>query len=693
MAQSIKGKIGLGLITCNALHKLQQSAPTVPAALLDCFVIVNDGAAYPDDAYPAAAHIIQHDKNYSVGKAKNDALRYLMDQGCEHLFLMEDDVLIEDPQVFQAYIQTAQQTGVLHLNYALQGPQNFKTTSTANSTAGLASRYFDESTAVPNPHTLIDYENGQSLALYPACVGAFSYFHRTVIEKAGYFDETFINAWEHVEHTYRIILAGFHPPFWHFADLVQSDRYLKNIPHAMELSTIAKSQAWQENSRKGETYFKSLYGSIPAKLPQTKAAALCRSLTKILTTHTITAFPDKRKALAIRKIEKQEPYWLASLKRKIAYPLALRRLKKTLQTQKNESGLFFFFPFYHVGGAERVHIDILASVADRKPWTFFTNESDNDSFLQQFKQQSITFDIGYARKKQFEAELLPLIAAHINAHPKAKVVGCNSHFFYKLIPFLAPHVCCIDLIHAFSDKGIAAAEDWSLPLAERLQHRVFISKKAIADLQAQYHENGLSVELLQRVSYIPNQTFIPAELPVKADAAALKVVYVGRASAEKRVPLMAAIAQACSTAQLPITFTFIGAIQEHLAEAYHPYIHFAGEVHDAKRLQSYYREADVLLMASTREGFPMVMMEAMAHGAIPVSTAVGDIPNHIQQLQNGLLTSSTEEAIIQEELLAHLKLLLDDPALRKKMAAAAYAYAHTHFGEEGFRTAYRKLLL
>ncbi|HEX8545751.1 MAG TPA: hypothetical protein VF691_02255, partial [Cytophagaceae bacterium] len=77
-------KIGLGLITCNAVEKLRLSAPTVPGWIRD-FVIVNDGIPYNDFSYPAHAHLIQHEKNYSVGKSKNDALRYLYDRGCTHI--------------------------------------------------------------------------------------------------------------------------------------------------------------------------------------------------------------------------------------------------------------------------------------------------------------------------------------------------------------------------------------------------------------------------------------------------------------------------------------------------------------------------------------------------------------------------------------------------------------------------------
>ena len=47
--------------------------------------------------------------------------------------------------------------------------------------------------------------------------------------------------------------------------------------------------------------------------------------------------------------------------------------------------IFFFFPFYHIGGAEKVHTLISAKTKGRKAIIFFTRKSDNDFFLQEFR--------------------------------------------------------------------------------------------------------------------------------------------------------------------------------------------------------------------------------------------------------------------------------------------------------------------
>lgn len=296
-------KIGIGLVTCNAVEKLKQSSVTIPD--LDHFVIVNDGIPYDPSVYPSNAHVIQHDKNYCVAKSKNDAFRYLLDNGCEHIFIMEDDVLIRNVHVFEEYIRASEVSGILHLNYALQGPNNRKQPidllfteknffeKLVNTLAGkkiLASlakeisaqeRKFLLENSDPAPKMTVSYKNGVRIGLYHHCVGAFSYYRREVLEKTGLMDEHFKNAWEHVEHTYKVIRAGYHPPFWWFADISNSIDYLDNISDAIANSTIARNPQWKNNISEGEIYFKEKTGLKPVEIPIASAREVKRILKEL----------------------------------------------------------------------------------------------------------------------------------------------------------------------------------------------------------------------------------------------------------------------------------------------------------------------------------------------------------------------------------------------------------------------------
>ncbi|HXA02809.1 MAG TPA: hypothetical protein VNW99_12520 [Cytophagaceae bacterium] len=275
----MKNKIGLGIVTYNAPEKIKQSAFSVSG--VDEFVIVNDGKEYSADCYPQGAAVIQHSKNLRVAHTKNDALKYLMDKGCQHIFLMEDDIIIKDSAVFTKYIEAATCSGILHLNFAYQGPYNFKSPINKKKKKGLLGRTFNEKEAIPDPLVIINYDEANSIALHRACVGAFSYFHRSVIENSGYFDVFFQNSWEHIEHTYRIIKDGSHPPFGWFADIKNSHHYIENIENCMENSSIAKDPQWKNNSVLGEEYFKKKHGFGPTKIPKTNENVLMKSLFEI----------------------------------------------------------------------------------------------------------------------------------------------------------------------------------------------------------------------------------------------------------------------------------------------------------------------------------------------------------------------------------------------------------------------------
>lgn len=189
-------------------------------------------------------------------------MQYLLDQGCEHIFLMEDDILIKDEKVFEKYINHSLISGIKHLNFALHGPANKK-----GSTGFKTLEDRKDVDGEPNPRMIIPYPEGVKIALYPNCVGAFSYYHKSVLDKIGLFDPMFKNAWEHVEHTFQAIKNGFHPPFWYFADIENSWEYLTDIPNSIQESTIARTPEWNDNFIKGTEWYKKKHGITPTETP------------------------------------------------------------------------------------------------------------------------------------------------------------------------------------------------------------------------------------------------------------------------------------------------------------------------------------------------------------------------------------------------------------------------------------------
>ncbi|MBJ6802448.1 glycosyltransferase family 4 protein [Geomonas propionica] len=354
---------------------------------------------------------------------------------------------------------------------------------------------------------------------------------------------------------------------------------------------------------------------------------------------------------------------------------------------RNDSGMFFFFPCYHIGGAEKVHADIVACFAELTPWVIFTRKSHNTLYRDLFAKSARLFDLW------FLGGLYPLsvglAAGLVNRHENAVAFGCNNIFYYYLVPYLGDKVRKFDLTHAFD-----GLERYSLPVAHRLEARVAINAKTVADFAQQYRDHGLDARLMDRVVLIENRVEVAPALNLRPTGRPLQVLYVGRGTVEKRAHLVGRVARLCCGQGATAPFTLVGrGLPEAVVADDHAYCRFTGEIHDAGQLQALYRDADVLLLTSSREGFPLVIMEAMGNGAIPIATNVGGIAVHLRHGHNGFLVDGADEERIVREMSVLLIDLATNVETREQVSQAAYRYACEHFSPEGFCAGYRNLLL
>lgn len=96
-------------------------------------------------------------------------------------------------------------------------------------------------------------------------------------------------------------------------------------------------------------------------------------------------------------------------------------------------------------------------------------------------------------------------------------------------------------------------------------------------------------------------------------------------------------------------------------------VRFMGRVPQANRLVA---ASDVLLLSSHSEGLPVVVMEALAAGVPVVSTAVGGIPELIDDNRNGILTPPGSPDAFAEGILRAMR-----PEVHATLAAGALADA------------------
>jgi GT2 family glycosyltransferase len=277
----MNSKIGIGIITCNRPDYLKRLAKSLTSVIADELIIVNDGDQqnFSIESNRAFLYNVTPPKQ-GVAKAKNIALTALMNADCEHIFLIEDDVEILDKTVFEKYINAAKDTGILHFNFGPGTPFN----RIQNVHGDVHNRHLLNQDSKPNPKLIVEYKNTK-IALYEHIAGTFSYYNKRVLDDIGIIDEQFYNAWDHVEHSYRIIQKGYHPPFWWFADIADSDKYLTIQSAALDNSAIAKSEEWYKNLYEGMEKYKKKHGWVPNQTPHTSQADVLSILKNIKTVH------------------------------------------------------------------------------------------------------------------------------------------------------------------------------------------------------------------------------------------------------------------------------------------------------------------------------------------------------------------------------------------------------------------------
>ena len=160
------GKIGIGIITYKRVHFFKHCYNSIPWDRVDVAVVVNDGPEYDLEQENVKLNDkttwIQHETNMKLSKTKNDAIEFLYDQDCEHIFIIEDDTLIEDPEVFEKYINAAKISGIKHLNYGPGSP--FNREQDPNVIYDLHNRHLAKQDSKPAPRMIVEYENDVKIA-------------------------------------------------------------------------------------------------------------------------------------------------------------------------------------------------------------------------------------------------------------------------------------------------------------------------------------------------------------------------------------------------------------------------------------------------------------------------------------------------------------------------------------------------
>jgi glycosyltransferase involved in cell wall biosynthesis len=177
----------------------------------------------------------------------------------------------------------------------------------------------------------------------------------------------------------------------------------------------------------------------------------------------------------------------------------------------------------------------------------------------------------------------------------------------------------------------------------------------------------------------------PAVMPRGRTGEPLRILYLGRImDPQKRVYLFPQILKALQDASLPFQWTIAGEgdRRAELEQAMQPAaanqkINFPGPVPNAQ-VPALLEQHDIFLLASDAEGLPISLLEAMAHGVVPVITDLESGIRDVVDATNGML-------VPVDDVAGYARAILHLHAHREELAAksaAAHERVQTAFSVE-----------
>ena len=215
-----KGTVGLGLTTWKRPERFRACRASVLehlSPLLDYVVCVQDGGeCYIRDS-PSWWRTIDHGQNQGWSVAKNTCLDRLVALGCDHVFMIEDDVIVTSPKAVTGYIDAHYAKG--H-HYMTAHPWGETTTAKV--------------------------EEDGPVTYWAYCGSWWTYMSRRGLEEAGGYNPVLGGIMGDIELPQRWQLRGLTSGWGRLPDATGSESWVE--PHCLTVdqSTIATQDGWPE---------------------------------------------------------------------------------------------------------------------------------------------------------------------------------------------------------------------------------------------------------------------------------------------------------------------------------------------------------------------------------------------------------------------------------------------------------------
>jgi len=295
----------------------------------------------------------------------------------------------------------------------------------------------------------------------------------------------------------------------------------------------------------------------------------------------------------------------------------------------------------HIGGLEVVVREISKELA-QKGYPVRVLTSTVGAAGQPRRERGLNYEVRRLRSIEFaHTPIMWSLLLQLLFLPKKSILHVHvAHAGITEIAFLVAKLRGFPIVgHFHLDVGQSGPLGVLLPIYKkyilgpalsRMDRIIVFSEEQRLLVQEKY---GIKKD---RISIIPNgvgKEFF-ADAPRSAVQAPLRLLYLGRLAIQKRVDR---IIEAMSLIKAPVHLTIVGdgedrqKLESLARDLQLTNISFEGKKY-GEELRAYYKNADVFLIPSDKEGMPLVVLEAMAAG-LPI---VGSDVLGIRELVGGV---------------------------------------------------------
>lgn len=357
--------------------------------------------------------------------------------------------------------------------------------------------------------------------------------------------------------------------------------------------------------------------------------------------------------------------------------------------------LICFFPTNTIGGAEKINNDIVSAFPEKRILIYFTKKGKGQqlNFLDGLKKNITIVDISENSDNKFrywnsfiQRGACAFLINNQNQPPVVFIGQCN--FGYKVLPHLKKKVKVIDLIHV-SDYRFALV---NFPFISLIEKRISVCRSVAESYKQYYKRIGVPGSYHKRWNVIVNSIpFLFDFIPDRKYEPKLKIYYAGRGGLQKRLWLFFEVVR--QTQSLQIEWHIVGPVESEIPNDLLGIITWHGIITNQEEMYALHRKMDIILLTSEFEGFPLVIMEAMANGVVPIATAVDALPEHISPGSTGyLLNNPFNEIGVVKQAVDLISSLSRNPTEIKSISKQCYNYSKIHFTRERFDREYGEVL-